>query len=145
MILLKALERTSRAGIPVVIENPVGSTRHWKDPFTDTEGDTTFEHAYGYIPGAPGMDNEDLDVFLGPEKDPREAFIVTQRKGPEFTSPDEHKAFVGFTDIHAAKRAYLQHYDDDRFLGDIHAMPIEQFRAKVVLMQRTKRRADLVL
>ena len=145
MILLKALRRTTRAGIPVVVENPVGSTRSWKDSFTGTNGKTTFEHAYGYVPDTDGMDNEGLDVFLGPEQHPQEAYIVSQRRGPEFIEPDEHKVLLGWPDIHSAKRAYLKHYDDDRFLGTIIAVPIREFRRKLDVMKQTGVRADEVL
>lgn len=144
MLLLKA-RRTVHAGIPVVIENPAGSRRHWKDEFTGEKGSTRFEHAYGYIPGANGMDNEGLDVFLGPDPNPRDVYVVTQRKGPEFLQPDEHKIMLGWPDIHAARRAYLAHYTDDRFLGEVHSIALPEFRRRLDLMRDQKLRADVVL
>jgi hypothetical protein len=47
------------------------------------------------------------------------------------TPYDEDKAMLGFASEDEARAAYLQHYDDPRFLGPITAMPVDEFVAKV--------------
>jgi hypothetical protein len=53
-------------------------------------------------------------------------------KAPEFHTFDEQKCMLGFLSLDAAKKAYLQHYDNERFLGSITEMSFEDFKNKVL-------------
>jgi hypothetical protein len=123
--------RVKFAGFDVSIENQPGSVRHWHDKATDTKGATTMRNAYGYIRRTEGVDGDHVDVFLGPDEASEQVFVVTTRRAPDFERTDEQKIFLGFQDIGAAVRTFLQHYDDPRFLGEVKAIGLEEFRKKV--------------
>lgn len=107
-------------GIPVVIEHEKGSTRTG----TNQQGEQweRLMHArYGYIPGtfAKG-DNEDLDVYIGPDADAPTAYVVEQLK--DDGSFDENKVMLGFNSPEEARETYLKHYPEGweaTNLGDI--------------------------
>lgn len=112
-------------GLEIAIENPVGSTREgkgWK---------TTMKNAYGYVCRSGGVDGDEVDVYLGDDMDAPTVYVVHQRKAGDWKAYDEDKVMIGFKSEAAAKSAYLAHYDDDRFLGPITAMPVAEFVEKV--------------
>lgn len=117
--------RVKWQGLEIAIENPVGSTREgkgWK---------TTMRNAYGYICRSGGVDGDEVDVYLGDDMDAPTVYVVHQRKNGNWKAYDEDKCMIGFKSEAAARSAYLAHYDDDRFLGPITAMPVDEFVAKV--------------
>ena len=113
-------------GLDIAIENPAGSTR---------KGDgwqTTMKHDYGYVCGSQGVDGDGVDVYLGPALDAATSvYVVHQRQAGDWDTYDEDKAMIGFASQDEARAAYLQHYDDPRFLGPITAMPVDEFVSKV--------------
>lgn len=112
-------------GLEIAIENPVGSTREgkgWK---------TTMRNAYGYICRSEAVDGDEVDVYLGDDMDAPTVYVVHQRKAGDWKAYDEDKCMIGFASEAAARAAYLAHYDDDRFLGPITAMPVADFVQKV--------------
>ncbi len=118
------------AGLLVVIENPVGSTRSWSQP-DGTSGETLMRFDYGYIAGAIGADGEDVDVYLGPVAEPEWVFVVHQQAAPDFESYDEDKVMLGFASADVARDAYIAQYNDPRFFGGMSTFSIEAFRAKL--------------
>lgn len=118
-------------GFDVAIENKPGSVRHWHDPNTGKHGETKLQIPYGYIQRTRGVDQDAVDVFLGPNEKARKVYVVHQRKAPEFKEYDEDKVMLGFGSAAAAKAAYLAHYSDDRFFGSMTTLPLEEFRQKV--------------
>lgn len=123
-----ANEAKTFAGFPVVVENPIGSTRSWIDS-DGTRGFTIMKAAYGYIDGAIGADGEEVDCYLGPNEDSPHVHIVHQnRKGGGY---DEDKVMLGFASAHAAQAYYSAHYDDPSFFGSMTTMPLEAFRAQL--------------
>ncbi len=54
-------------------------------------------------------------------------FIVRQQN-PENGVYDEDKVMLGFTDMESARKAYLAHYDNPNFLGDMDYMTIGEFK-----------------
>ena len=112
-------------GLEIAIENPVGSTRSGKG------WSTTMRNAYGYICRSGGVDGDEVDVYLGDDMDAPTVYVVHQRKNGNWKAYDEDKCMIGFKSEAAARSAYLAHYDDDRFLGPITAMPVDEFVAKV--------------
>lgn len=144
----KLQDRYQFQGLPISIENKAGSTRKGKDP-NGHEWSIKMHFDYGYVRGTTGADNEDIDVYIGPNRKAPHVYIVKQHDigkvsqweseycpkcqehahdcaCPEFF--DEDKAFVGFDNKEAARAAYLAHYDNPIFLGPISTMRIEDFR-----------------
>jgi len=123
--------RTIVGGMPISIENRRGSIRQWYDPSSGEQGMTRMRNPYGYFKGTVGEDGDAVDVYVGPHH--REAplvYIVNQMRAPEFIEHDEQKVMVGYMSQAEAVTDYLMHYDDERFLGSVQAMPIEEFREK---------------
>lgn len=118
-------------GLAISIENPKGSTRSG----TDRGGKawtTTMRHDYGYVRGTCGVDKDHVDCYIGPDPEATTAYIVHQRKAGQWDQYDEDKVMLGFSSEAAARTAYLQHYDDPRFLGPITAMPMDEFKRKAL-------------
>lgn len=118
-------------GMDVSIENRKGSVRRWYDKATETEGETKMRIPYGYIRRTEGNDGDHVDVFVGPDEDAPNVYVVHQLKAPHFKVFDEDKCMLGFRTAAEAKRAYLQHYDRPDFFGGMTTMPIAEFKQKV--------------
>ncbi len=109
-------------GIPVWIEWKKGETRIYKK-----KGKIAYERFmkadYGYIPNTLDADGEELDVYVGPDKQSIKAFVIKQNKLDG--SFDEHKVMIGFTDRAAAKDSYNYHMGGtkERF-GGLQEIPI---------------------
>lgn len=127
----KLAYRTEFQGMPISVENRAGSNRNWYDPKADEHGKTKMEYPYGYVRGTLGLDDDEVDVFLGPDKKSNKVFVVTQMERFKFKKVDEQKVMLGFSSVKAAKAAYLRHYDDDRFFGSMKEMTVEEFKSKL--------------
>lgn len=120
---------TEVQGIPIAIENRKGSVRegttrdghHWR---------TKMKAPYGYIEGTKGKDGEEIDAFVGPDKEAPAAYVVHQHK-PDGTGFDEDKVIFGVRSLAEAKKLFTQHYDDPKFLGPIDKIPIDELREKL--------------
>ncbi len=128
--------RTQFQRFDISIENRRGSVRKWYDPATDTEGQTRMLYPYGYIRLTEGADGDHVDVFLGPDEDAKNVYVVHQMKASHFRQYDEDKCMMGFASAAAAKKAYLAHYDRPDFFGSMTTLPLERFRSKVYRMKR---------
>lgn len=113
-------------GIPLVIENPKDSLRHWKDS-NGADRFTKMEFDYGEIPGTMGWDGDPLDVVVGPNRNAPEVYVVTIAQKPEFTTPDEQKCLLNFSSKDEALSAMLLLYDDPRFIYEVQTMGVGQF------------------
>jgi hypothetical protein len=118
-------------GIPISIENPVGSLRKWHDKTTGERGQTKMLYPYGFIRHTEGLDHGEVDVYVGPHRNSEKVFVIHQMKGPTFKDYDEDKCMLGFRTSEAAKEAYLKHYDDPRFYGSMTEMSMREFKNKV--------------
>lgn len=113
-------------GLEIAIENPAGSVREGKG------WRTKMKYDYGYICRSEAVDGDEVDVYLGPDLDTATVvYVVHQRKQGDWKAYDEDKAMIGFADEAAARKAYLAHYDDPRFLGPVTAMTVDEFIKKV--------------
>lgn len=111
-------------GIPIAIENPVGSVREGTKP----DGEpwrTTFYYPYGFIKGTKGADDEEIDCFVGDLEDAEMVYVIKQTDRGEF---DEHKVMLGFASESAARDAYFAHFDTQGKLQEIIEMPIIEFK-----------------
>lgn len=130
-----AKKRIVFQGLPITIENPRGSIRSGRDR-GGHEWSVSMAHHYGYIRGTVGTDGDHHDVYVGPNAAATHAFIVTTMAPPSFTKVDEQKTMLGFNSENEARAAYLAHYDDPRFFGGIRAMPMAEFKEKVMATTR---------
>ena len=117
-------------GLTVSIENEAGSVRRGVDPGGKV-WETRMYFPYGYILGSEGVDGDHVDIYLGPDEDAQTVFVVHQRQYGNWSEYDEDKCMLGFSSKEDAVRAFLLHYNDLRFLGDVTPMPLDEFKAKV--------------
>lgn len=117
-------------GLKISIENRAGSVRRGTNR-NGSEWATLMRHPYGYIRLTEGVDGDHLDCYIGPNPHSELVFIVNQIE-PATGEFDEQKVMLGFDSVEDARHAYLLHYDDERFLGDIVTMSMEEFRRKAL-------------
>ena len=117
-------------GLDIRVQNPTGTLRSGISP-SGQPWETSMDADYGYIHGTNGMDDEDIDVFVGPDKDAQSAYIITIMKPPGFKNVDEQKVMLGFNTGAEAKQMFMRHYDSPRFFGNIVAMSMSEFKKKV--------------
>ena len=105
-----------------MIQWPKGSTRVGERE-DGTPFKTEMKADYGYIPDTVASgDEERLDIYIGPDKDAENAYVVEQLKlDGEF---DEYKIMVGFDSLEDAEEIYLAHVEEDQ-LGDISEIPFD--------------------
>ena len=128
-------------GFTVVVENPVGSVRHWVQP-DGTAGSTIMKYDYGFIDGVLGNDGEDVDVYIAPaapaDADPESWVFVIHQMRPSsdsteistediWTEYDEDKIMLGWAREEDARNAYLSQYNDPRFYGGMDSYPLVDF------------------
>ena len=120
-------------GIRVHIENKRGQTREGTGP-GGKKWKTHMVHHYGEIVGTKGVDHDKLDVYVGPEPNVREVYIVHQNhpgNHPKAGKYDEDKVMLGFASPDEAKDAYLRHYDRKDFFRSMTIMPFDQFKKSI--------------
>ena len=124
--------RMTFRGLNISIETDKDELRHWYDPHNKTKGSTKMTHAYGYIRRTKGVDGDHVDVYVGPNEQAKNVYVVHQMKAPDFKKYDEDKCMLGFDSADAAKKAYLANFDDARFFGSMTTMPFEEFKKKAL-------------
>ncbi|MDL2223101.1 hypothetical protein LJB98_03280, partial [Bacteroidales bacterium OttesenSCG-928-M11] len=113
-------------GFDISIEQPKGSIRSGVDP-DGNAWSVTMNHTYGYIRGTKSRDNEQIDVFVGPNPESQKVFVVDQVNIDR--SFDEHKVLIGFDSVEEAREAYLSNYEEGwQGLGNITETNIDSFR-----------------
>lgn len=122
-------------GLSISIENEAGSFRRGTSP--DGEPwETMIFWPYGYIRRTMGVDGDQVDVYLGQNlEECTHVYVVHQRRYGDWAEYDEDKCMIGFDSDADAAAAFLSCYDDDRFLGPITAIPVDEFvrKAKATL------------
>ena len=129
-VVIKRKGHIDFQGLDIRIQNPSGTLRSGISP-SGQPWETAMEADYGYIAGTEGKDGEDVDVFVGPDKDAQSAYIITIMKPPSFENIDEQKVMLGYNTGAEAKRAFMRHYDSPRFFGSMTAMTMTDFKKKV--------------
>lgn len=84
----KRMERETFQGLPITIEYRKGDLK----PGKDTYGWPMYAD-YGFFNNSSGADGEDLDVFIGPDKESPRVFLLALMEEDVF---DEHKVLLGF-------------------------------------------------
>lgn len=121
--------------IPVVVEQPLGSTKRGTSP-----AGKPWVRVYGYLPNGekiPGFvgygciprtvsaDGEDLDVYLGSDEAAELAYLIEQG------APDpEHKLMLGWPSAEAAVACYTAHVPAEMLVG-ITPVPVALIQALV--------------
>lgn len=121
--------QTEVQGLPIAIENKAGSIRRGTDK-DGHEWETKMQAPYGYLVGTKGADGEPVDCYVGPDKEAPNAFVVHQNKS-DGTGYDEDKVILAVRNKAAAKKLYLDHYDDPKFLGPIAKVSVERLKELV--------------
>lgn len=119
-------------GIPVAIENPLGSERSGVSP----EGEpwsVKMPADYGYIKRTEGADGEHVDTYIGPNPKSDRVFVVDQidAKTGAF---DEHKVMIGFDSPEQATDTYKNAFSDNlgqARIGGLSEMSVPEFKAKL--------------
>lgn len=117
-------------GLEISVENKAGSIRSGTDA-DGTAWSVKMRYPYGYIKNTVGLDSDHVDVMVGPHADATHAYLVNQMN-PGLGVLDEQKVMLGFDSAEEAKIAFLMHYTDPRFLGDVREMDMDTFRGKVL-------------
>lgn len=117
-------------GLPISIETKRNQTRSGVDA-SGKPWSVRMPADYGYIKRTEGADGDHVDVYLGPIKDAKLAFVVDQRdlKTGAF---DEHKIFLGFRNRGHAEQTYRAGFSDGKGgkrLGAITPMSIDALKA----------------
>jgi len=125
--------RRTFQGMPVAVENPMGTMRVWREAGAGGPniGTTKMLYDYGYLEGVDGSDGEEVDVYLGPDESAHDVHVVHQKKAPAFNAHDEDKVFLGFPDAAAAKATFLAHRNDVGAFGGMSTIPLAEFKRKL--------------
>jgi uncharacterized protein len=108
-------------GLAIAIENPKGMLR------TGPGWQITMPADYGYIKGVMGADGDELDCYVGPDRESNKVFVVDQLTfgGESF---DEHKCMVGFNSAAEAIKAYMAgHHRSGEVFGEMTEMSMREF------------------
>lgn len=113
-------------GLPITIENKVGTVRKWRDGEGGT-GETHMLHAYGFIKRTRGDDEDELDCYIGPDPQAAQAYIIHQQN-PATGLYDEAKVMLGFSNAGDARLAYNIHYNRRDFELTCSPMDMDAFK-----------------
>jgi len=114
--------------LPISIENRKGSIRRGEDD--NGKWETKMKYPYGYIRRTVGKDGEQLDCFIGPNKNAEYVYII-HIKNPKTGKYDEDKAFLGFSSFKQVLRAFKKHYDNwEAYYNGFDVSNIEEFKKK---------------
>lgn len=83
---------------------------------------------YGYIRGTEGVDSDQIDVYVGPDKAAQKVYIIHQND-PVTHKYDEDKCMLCFSSAADAKKAYMKQYDRPGFYGSMTTMTIDEFKS----------------
>lgn len=120
--------KTTVQGLPIAIENRVGSVREGKNE-DGSKWRTKFRSPYGYIEGTKGADGEEIDAYVGPDRGSAKAFVVHQKK--QNGKHDEDTVMLGYKNSQEARADILRHYDDKKQVGAVSPISIEELKAKL--------------
>lgn len=112
-------------GITIKIDRPKGYVQQGKDE-EGNAWERTYGCDYGFIPKTAGGDEEDLDVFMGPNAESQKTFWITQNKADG--SFDEYKVMMGFDSPEEAKATYCQHVPE-KFFGGMTEVPLGSMKS----------------
>lgn len=126
-------------GLPIKIEVEEGKVRSGKSP-DGSRWSVVMPCAYGHIPSTQGDDGEEVDVFVGPNKNSPHVFAINQ-KDAKTGDHDEQKIMIGFDDETSAAKAYVASFSDGRGkdrLGKMMRLSADQFKHQIEDLRTAK-------
>lgn len=142
-----AKQHLSFQGLPIAIENKLGSVRSGPDA-RGRPWSSTLPADYGYIKRTEGADGDHVDCYMGPHHDSHLVTVVNQLSLPDRRF-DEHKCLLGFKSEREALACYVKAFSDgkgkDR-IGSVEVMSIDAFKRWLKDGKTTKpaRSSDIV-
>lgn len=113
-------------GIPISIENPAASVRRGKDD-NGKPWARRMAADYGYIKRTIDGDNQQTDVFVGPNRNSDKVWVIDQVHHDTGTF-DEHKSFLGFSSKAQVIDVYRRSYGSSHQIGGITETNIKTFK-----------------
>jgi hypothetical protein len=89
------------------------------------------KYDYGRIGGTKAVDNEAVDIYIGPD-DTAEMVYVVHQNDPLTGRYDEDKCLIQFVSEQSAIEAYLGQYDNPLFLGPVSEFTIPEFKQSLI-------------
>jgi len=136
-------DHLSLQGLRIAIENLKGSRRKGVDR-GGSRWSVKMPADYGYIKAHEGKDGDDVDVYIGPNRDGFMVYIINQ-KDPGTGRFDEHKCMIGFRQKKKAIATYLKGFSDGsgirRIMG-VKSMTMPQFKAWLSVPANLKKQAS---
>lgn len=117
-------------GMPICIENKKGSVRSGQEP-SGKKWSIKMPFDYGYIKGTSGTDGDEVDCFIGPDKNAKYVYIVHQRTNDAKKKYDEDKCMLGFSSADEAKEAYHSAYNNVDLFTSMSMMSVDEFKDKL--------------
>lgn len=126
-------------GLDISIENKKGSVRSGIGP-DGKRWSCRLPADYGYVKGTMGADGDHVDVYLGPDRDSKQVFVINQRdhKTHRF---DEHKAMLGFHNERDAVKCYREAFSDGHGMeriASVEPISIDGFKRWLKTGETTK-------
>lgn len=126
----KLHKRIVHQDIPISIENRKGSIRKGIDP-NGKSWACKMPADYGYIRGTKGCDGNELDCFVGPNKDAEEVYVIHQHAHGDPDKYDEDKVMLGFNSLKDAIKTYKSAYNDGGYFKGSHTFNVSDFIEKL--------------
>lgn len=123
-------DHISFQGIPITIENKKGSTRRGVAA-SGNSWSCTLPADYGYIKHTEGADGDQVDAYIGADKQSPLVIIVNQ-KDLRTGRFDEHKCMLGYNSERAAVEDYCRAFADGKGrarIASVEPMSIHAFKA----------------
>ncbi len=120
---------TKVQGLDITIENAAGSTRSGTGAGGKAWSVEMPAH-YGYIKRTEGADGDHVDVYVGPDTESDQVFVVDQMDA-DTGQFDEHKVIMGVADRGKAMEIYEGGFSDGRAkdrLGGMTKMNVADFK-----------------
>jgi len=130
-------------GLKLAIENLKGSVRKGVDK-GGSRWSVKMPADYGYVKSHEGKDGDDVDVYVGPNRDGYMVYVINQ-KDLGTGRFDEHKCMLGFKTKKQAISTYLKGFSDGsgiRRIQGIKSMTMPQFKAWLSVPANLKKQAS---
>lgn len=115
-----AKKKIDLAGLTVHIDRPIGFVQKGKDA-QGAAWERTYKNDYGFLKKTNGGDDEELDVFVGPNPNAGKAFVIEQADADG--AFDELKLMLGFDSKDEACACYDAHIPA-QYRTRIHECPV---------------------
>lgn len=126
--------------LPIDIENKKGSVRKGVGA-NGRAWEVTMPFDYGYIRGTEGADGDEVDCFVGPDRDSNLVFVIHQSK-ENSKDYDEDKVMLGFLSQAGAKKAYHDAFNGPDLLDSVTKLTMKQFVKSLVKYRGKKIAAE---